>query len=110
MCGFVGIINKDRQLVNEGTLREMASTIHHRGPDDEGMLLQGPLGFFHKRLSIIDLSTGHQPMTVEDCTIVFNGEIYNYIELRENLIRRGRKFSYYLRYRSDPSHVPGVWR
>lgn len=93
MCGFVGIINKDRQLVNEGTLREMASTIHHRGPDDEGMLLQGPLGFFHKRLSIIDLSTGHQPMTVEDCTIVFNGEIYNYIELRENLIRRGRKFS-----------------
>ncbi len=55
-------------------------------------LSEGSVGFFHKRLSIIDLSTGQQPMTFNDCTIVYNGEIYNYIELRENLIKRGHQF------------------
>ncbi|MFI5185149.1 MAG: asparagine synthase (glutamine-hydrolyzing) [Chitinophagales bacterium] len=93
MCGFIGVVNKNQQIVSDHLLRHMVSTIHHRGPDEEGMLVEGPIGFFHKRLSIIDLSTGQQPMTVEDCTIVFNGEIYNYIELRDNLIRRGRQFS-----------------
>jgi asparagine synthase (glutamine-hydrolysing) len=91
MCGFIGVLNREKAVSGE-LLKEMASTIHYRGPDEEGMLAEGPVGFFHKRLSIIDLSTGQQPMTVDDCTIVFNGEIYNYIELRENLIRKGRKF------------------
>ena len=70
----------------------MAATIHHRGPDEDGLFAEGHIGFFHKRLSIIDLSTGQQPMTFNNCTIVFNGEIYNYIELREDLIRKNHVF------------------
>ena len=93
MCGFIGVVNKSQKEVDVGVMQTMASVINHRGPDEEGMMIEGPVGFFHKRLSIIDLATGQQPMTVDDCTIVFNGEIYNYIELRENLLRRGRKFS-----------------
>ena len=92
MCGFVGIINKNSQNVRREDLESMASTINHRGPDEEGIFIDGICGFFHKRLSIIDLSTGQQPMTFENFTIVFNGEIYNYIELREELIRKGHYF------------------
>jgi asparagine synthase (glutamine-hydrolysing) len=92
MCGFAGIVNKNGHKADSNLLRKMASVIHHRGPDDEGLLEEGNIGFFHKRLSIIDLATGHQPMTFDDYTIVFNGEIYNYIELREDLIRKGHKF------------------
>jgi len=92
MCGFVGIINKNRQEVDSCVLNNMAATIHHRGPDEEGMLLEDNVGFFHKRLSIIDLSTGKQPMSFLHYSIVFNGEIYNYIELRNELILKGHKF------------------
>lgn len=92
MCGIVGIINKTGEKVNYDFLEKMASTIHHRGPDDDGVMIDGPVGFFHKRLSIIDLSTGKQPMTFEDCTIIYNGEIYNYIELRKDLIKKGHSF------------------
>ena len=70
----------------------MADAIHHRGPDEEGMFINDNCGFYHKRLSIIDLKTGQQPMTFKDFTIVFNGEIYNYIELREELKLKGHKF------------------
>jgi asparagine synthase (glutamine-hydrolysing) len=93
MCGFVGLINKNGREAESAILRKMASTIHHRGPDEEGIMVEGPVGFFHKRLSIIDLSTGQQPMTFHNCTIVFNGEIYNYIELRKELISKGHEFS-----------------
>ncbi len=92
MCGFVGIINKDKKTANIQILEKMASVIDYRGPDEEGVFIDGPVGFYHKRLSIIDLSTGKQPMTQNDCTIVFNGEIYNYIELREELKKRGHQF------------------
>ncbi len=92
MCGFVGILNKDRSIVSDKLLTKMAATIHHRGPDDDGIFTDSNIGFFHKRLSIIDLSTGQQPMTFEYFTIVFNGEIYNYIELRNDLIKRGHQF------------------
>lgn len=92
MCGFVGIINKNGSQVNRDILNKMATTINHRGPDEEGIFIDGACGFFHKRLSIIDLATGQQPMTFENYTIVFNGEIYNYIELREELIRNGHHF------------------
>jgi asparagine synthase (glutamine-hydrolysing) len=92
MCGFVGIINKNGLVAERDILNKMASTIHHRGPDEDGILLEGPVGFFHKRLSIIDLKTGSQPMSFDNCTIVFNGEIYNYIELRNDLIRKGHQF------------------
>jgi len=93
MCGFVGIVNKGGKEVDSALLRKMAKTIRHRGPDEEGILVEGPIGFFHNRLSIIDLTTGQQPMTFNDCTIVYNGEIYNYIELRESLIKKGHHFS-----------------
>jgi asparagine synthase (glutamine-hydrolysing) len=92
MCGFVGILNKNGHHVRPEILQKMAAVIHHRGPDEEGMFIDGNCGFFHKRLSIIDLATGQQPMTYEHFTIVFNGEIYNYLELREELIRKGHHF------------------
>ncbi|HQH41944.1 MAG TPA: asparagine synthase (glutamine-hydrolyzing), partial [Bacteroidales bacterium] len=92
MCGFVGLINKNHKAAEPVIMRAMAETIRHRGPDDEGQYLDGPLGLFHKRLSIIDLSTGHQPMEDDGLVIVFNGEIYNYVELRNDLIRLGYVF------------------
>lgn len=92
MCGFVGIINKNKSAVNAELLSKMANTIHHRGPDEDGIFIEQNIGFFHKRLSIIDLSTGQQPMFFNNCVIVFNGEIYNYIELREDLVKKGHHF------------------
>ena len=72
----------------------MADTIAHRGPDDEGYYMSGPVGLGFRRLSIIDLATGHQPLSNEDGTIwiVFNGEIYNYQELRAFLQEKGHLF------------------
>jgi asparagine synthase (glutamine-hydrolysing) len=92
MCGFIGIVNTSGNTVDKTILEGMASIIRHRGPDDEGIYMDGSIGFFHKRLSIIDLATGKQPMTYQDCTIVFNGEIYNYIELKEDLKKKGHCF------------------
>ena len=92
MCGFVGIINKNGISADKVILENMAAIINYRGPDEEGIFVDGPVGFYHKRLSIIDLSTGIQPMTYADCTIVYNGEIYNYIELREELRKKGHQF------------------
>ena len=92
MCGIVGILNRDRRPVDPHVLGDMAAALAHRGPDDEGHLVEGPLGLYHKRLSIIDLVTGHQPMSSNGLTIVFNGEIYNYVELREELKRQGHSF------------------
>ena len=93
MCGFVGIVNKDNVSPTFEELHNMASTISHRGPDEEGHFIEKGIGFYHKRLSIIDLKTGQQPMSTEQCTISFNGEIYNYIELREKLKIKGYRFS-----------------
>ena len=89
MCGFVGVINKSGTVVDTDILSNMALTINHRGPDDEGSFIDGNLGFHHKRLSIIDLKLGHQPMSRDELTIVYNGEIYNYKELREDLRKEG---------------------
>ncbi len=93
MCGFVGIINKNGRDVQLPLLRDMAETIHHRGPDEDGHFIEKNIGFYFKRLSIIDLETGQQPMTSGEYTIVFNGEIYNYIELREELSAKGVAFN-----------------
>jgi asparagine synthase (glutamine-hydrolysing) len=93
MCGIVGIINKNGRTVDFDTLQRMAETLNHRGPDEEGHLIDGPVGFYHKRLAIIDLTTGRQPMTSGAVSVVFNGEIYNYIELREELKAKGHAFS-----------------
>ena len=92
MCGIVATINKTKKDADFNTLKKMADTIHHRGPDEDGFMIDGPVGFFHKRLSIIDIFTGQQPMRFNNYTIVFNGEIYNYIELREGLKKKGHSF------------------
>ncbi len=92
MCGFVGIIKKDESSVSLPLLANMAETIRYRGPDEEGFYNKGPVGFYHNRLSIIDLKTGGQPMTIGPMTIIFNGQIYNYQELRESLKAAGHVF------------------
>ena len=73
----------------------MCGTIRHRGPDDEGTYVEGPVGLGMRRLSIIDLAGGRQPIFNEDRSkvIVFNGEIYNYRELRRDLVARGHRFT-----------------
>ena len=90
MCGIAGVVNRDRRHpVDQATVRAMMAAIAHRGPDDEGTYFDGAVGLGFKRLSIIDLTTGNQPIANEDETvwIVFNGEIYNYLELRRDLAR-----------------------
>lgn len=94
MCGIAGYINLDRSKpVSENLLKKMTDCISHRGPDGEGFYTKDNIAFGHRRLSIIDLSTGDQPMHDENGNIIiFNGEIYNYIELREDLKKIGYKF------------------
>jgi asparagine synthase (glutamine-hydrolysing) len=95
MCGICGILNFDKaDQVNESNLIEMRDLITHRGPNDYGIYLKGNIGLAHRRLSIIDLGGGHQPMSNEDGTvwIVFNGEIYNYRELMSYLSAKGHIF------------------
>ncbi|HVN94219.1 MAG TPA: asparagine synthase (glutamine-hydrolyzing) [Terracidiphilus sp.] len=95
MCGICGKFNFDRESAVSPTLvRSMADQIAHRGPDDEGYFVTGAIGLGFRRLSIIDLNTGHQPLSNEDDTvwIVFNGEIYNYRELRLDLETKGHVF------------------
>ncbi len=90
MCGISGIVNRDpNHAVDRETVLAMMGALAHRGPDDEGTYMDGSVGLGHKRLAIIDLSTGRQPLANEDESlwIVFNGEIYNYLELRRDLIR-----------------------
>jgi asparagine synthase (glutamine-hydrolysing) len=95
MCGICGQYNFASQApVQRRDLERMANTIVHRGPDDEGYYLAGPLGFGFRRLSIIDLAGGHQPMSdpEESVWIVFNGEIYNFLELKRELEGFGHIF------------------
>jgi asparagine synthase (glutamine-hydrolysing) len=95
MCGICGQYKfKTQGPVLQETLKGMADSMVHRGPDDEGFFMDGCLGFGFRRLSIIDLSTGHQPMSTRDgkITLVFNGEIFNYRELRTELVGKGHSF------------------
>jgi asparagine synthase (glutamine-hydrolysing) len=95
MCGIAGVVFHDRaRAVDPGELKRMCDAIVHRGPDDEGFFLDGHVGLGVRRLSIIDLVTGHQPIGSEDgrVWVVFNGEIYNYRELRRELEARGHTF------------------
>jgi asparagine synthase (glutamine-hydrolysing) len=96
MCGISGICLRDTDArIDEALLRQMTSSLLHRGPDGEGFLLRDNVAFGHRRLSIIDPAGGDQPIYNEDGTIgiVFNGEIYNYVELTATLIHRGHRFS-----------------
>src|ERR1700747_2699393 len=95
MWGICGQFNfGQEEPVYPETIRRMASSIAHRGPDDEGYYFAGPLGLGFRRLSIIDLAGGHQPMSdsEERVWVVFNGEIYNFKELRSELESHGHKF------------------
>ncbi|MGB7555609.1 MAG: asparagine synthase (glutamine-hydrolyzing) [Candidatus Korobacteraceae bacterium] len=93
MCGIAGFLLRNR-TAQIADVRAMCDQIRHRGPDDEGFYTDGPCGIGMRRLSIIDLNTGHQPISNEDGSVwvVFNGEIYNYQELRDDLIRQGHRF------------------
>lgn len=99
MCGINGRYNFDSRPVAAAEIVAMRDTMPHRGPDDAGLLIDGCVGLGHRRLSIIDLSGGHQPIANEDgaISVVLNGEIYNFNELRAGLIQRGHQF----RTRSD---------
>ena len=95
MCGICGKLNLDQnRSVDPALIQAMLDTIRHRGPDDQGVYFAGQVGLGHRRLSIIDLNTGHQPLSNEDGTvwIVFNGEIYNFQELRTFLLSKGHTF------------------
>src|SRR6476646_8838605 len=95
MCGICGKLMLDAEaVVSPALVKAMADTIHHRGPDDEGYYVSGPIGLGFRRLSIIDLQSGHQPLSNENGTIwiVFNGEIYNFQELRTLLLGKGHVF------------------
>jgi len=95
MCGICGIYNFDGQPVDKELLQRMNNTLVHRGPDGEGYFIESNIGLGHRRLSIIDLEGGKQPMGNEDGSIqvVFNGEIYNFQELRKELRNKGHSFS-----------------
>src|ERR1700681_2305121 len=95
MCGIAGIVNTAAgQRIEFATVRRMCQAIVHRGPDEEGIFVKDGIGLGMRRLSIIDLAGGRQPVFNEDRTvwIVFNGEIYNFPALREDLLKRGHKF------------------
>ena len=99
MCGIAGfadpVSDESRREADEHLVARMCAVIRHRGPDDEGIRVEGGVGLGMRRLSIIDLATGHQPIRNEDASVwvVFNGEIYNFRDLRRELERRGHRFA-----------------
>ncbi len=121
MCGITGIIQQNNQPVSQCELNKMNQLVAHRGPDDTGFFLYQTVGLAHRRLSILDLSKkGHQPMRVQDLILTFNGEIYNFLELKEILIKNGYIFqtetdteviiNAYLHWGQDcVQHFNGMW-
>jgi asparagine synthase (glutamine-hydrolysing) len=108
MCGITGIFDaRSRREIDRATLQRMNESQHHRGPDEVGTHVEPGVGLGHRRLSIIDLSTGQQPLYNEDGSvcIVFNGEIYNYQELIPELVSLGHRF----RTRSDTEVIVHAW-
>lgn len=95
MCGICGMFNLDGSWVSPDLILRMSWALRHRGPDGSGHFIDGAIGLGHRRLSIIDLNGGAQPIANEDGTlqIVFNGEIYNYLELRDELRSHGHTFT-----------------
>ena len=122
MCGIVGIVRNDGKPVDEELLARMNDAIRHRGPDEDGFYVNGSAGMAMRRLAIIDLKSGQQPIHNRDRSawIVFNGEIYNYLELREKLEKLGHTFytnsdteaivHAYDQYGTDcPKHLRGMF-
>src|SRR5262249_39046691 len=94
MCGIAGYFGRPNVAAPGALLERMLGAIAHRGPDAQGTFIADDVGLGHARLSIVDLATGDQPMANADKTVwvSFNGEIFNYVELREELIARGHRF------------------
>ena len=94
MCGIAGYLAVDGSAPNRSLLKSMCDRLVHRGPDAYGSFFEGPVALGHRRLSIIDLDTGDQPVGNEDGSIqvIFNGEIYNYQEIRSDLQHKGHRF------------------
>ncbi len=122
MCGIVGFVRNDGKPIDEQLLSRMCNAIRHRGPDQDGFYVNGSVGLAMRRLSIIDLKSGQQPIHNQDRSswIVFNGEIYNYLELREKLEKLGHTFytnsdteaivHAYDQYGADcPKHLRGMF-
>src|SRR5215470_5281248 len=122
MCGIAGIVRHDGKPIDEQLLARMCDAIRHRGPDDDGFYVNGSVGLGMRRLAIIDLKSGQQPIHNQDRTawIVFNGEIYNYLELRQQLEDLGHTFytnsdteaivHAYDQYGTDcPKHLRGMF-
>lgn len=122
MCGIVGIVRNDKSDIDQALLGRMCAAIRHRGPDDDGFYVNGAVGLGMRRLAIIDLKSGQQPIHNQDRTawIVFNGEIYNYRELRDKLEKLGHSFytnsdteaivHAYDQYGADcPNHLRGMF-
>src|SRR2546422_2105158 len=108
MCGIAGIFNLDEEPASSVILRKMTDVLAHRGPDGEGVSVDGAVGLGHRRLAIIDLtSAGHQPMQTSDkrYTISYNGEVYNFRELRAELEVQGYQF----RSQTDSEVVLNAW-
>ena len=97
MCGINGIAfsSRSKRQINERILKSMRDVITHRGPDDEGIFIDGNIGLGHRRLSIVDVAHGHQPMFNRDksCAIIYNGEVYNHADYRAELEAKGYKYS-----------------
>ena len=108
MCGIAGIVNTDPNApVSQALLERMTRVLAHRGPDDQGIYVDGPCGLGHRRLSVIDLAGGHEPIFNEDrsAAIVFNGEVYNFLDLRPGLEAAGHRFT----TRTDAEVVLHLW-
>ena len=102
MCGIVGVFSANglpQNVIDEPTFEQMLAHLHHRGPDERSYLTNSHAWLGHARLSIIDIASGQQPMSCENgqVYITFNGEIFNYLELREMLQKKGE----YFRTKSD---------
>src|SRR5947208_15873718 len=95
MCGIAGFLSLNAEPPDPARLARMVATLRHRGPDDHGEFVGGPAALGAARLSIIDVAGGHQPISIDGgaITVVQNGEIYNYVELRDELLRAGRTLS-----------------
>ena len=107
MCGIAGIARREPRGVSPDTLRRMAAVLHHRGPDGYGLFSGNSVGLAHTRLGIIDLEGGAQPLANEDGSVivVYNGEVYNYVELRRDLEALGHRF----RTRTDTEVLVHGW-
>src|SRR5712671_4071611 len=108
MCGIAGIIDlSGHQAVPEGVIRAMSRALFHRGPDEEGFLVRPGIALASRRLSIVGLADGQQPMANEDgsVSVVFNGELFDHAERRAELEGRGHR----LRTHCDTEIIPHLW-